>query len=254
MSLAERLRSGALPYEVPDHYATLGLHRRCTDGQIRTAYRLLAKQHHPDVNGDARGAVARTQALNAAYEILSDPRRRKAYDRELRAADPAAVPKRSGRIERNVSEDMLLRIDEFLRGTTLTVRVNDPGNAGGAESYELIVPPGAAPGSRLRVPREGGGVVTVRLKAMPDARFKVRGSDLRCDLRINARRAAEGGAESLRGVGGNQLRVEIPGGIASGETIRIPDEGLPRPRGGRGDLLVRVTYRPEVRITRSSRR
>ena len=51
----------------------LGLDRRCTAGQIRAAYRVLAKQHHPDLNHKSPAALAHTQALNAAYEILSDP-------------------------------------------------------------------------------------------------------------------------------------------------------------------------------------
>jgi DnaJ-class molecular chaperone len=46
------------------------------------------------------------------------------------------------------------------------------------------------------------------------------------------------------------LRITIPPRVARGEVLRVPGEGLPKPRGGRGDLLVRVTYRPEVRVTR----
>ena len=242
--------------EPPDHYATLGLDRRCTEAQIRAAYRLLAKAHHPDVNAGASEAVSRTQALNAAYEILSDPKRRQAYDRELAAAEKAAAPPRAGKIERNISQDVHLRLDEFLRGTTLAVRVNDPANPNGPETYDLEVPPETAPGARFRVPRDEpfrGGFIIVRVRARPDARFKPRGPDLRCDLRISAQRAAQGGAESLRGIGGSQLRVQIPRGAARGEIVRIPGEGMPKPRGGRGDLLVRITYRPEVRITRASR-
>ena len=72
--------------ELTDHYQTLGLHRRCTEAQIRTAYRMLAKQHHPDVNGGAEESVLRTRLLNAAHEVLSDPEARAAYDRELAAA------------------------------------------------------------------------------------------------------------------------------------------------------------------------
>ena len=49
---------------------------------------------------------------------------------------------------------------------------------------------------------------------------------------------------------GARLRVQIPRNVARGEIIRLPGEGLPKPRGGRGDLLVRILYRPEVRITR----
>ena len=71
----------------PDPYATLGLDRRCTFAQIRTAYLLLAKRHHPDVNPESADAMARTQQINAAYEILSDPARREAYDLDRATAD-----------------------------------------------------------------------------------------------------------------------------------------------------------------------
>lgn len=231
-----------------NHYATLGLDRDCTDTHIRSAYRLLAKQYHPDVNGGSSAAKAQTQALNAAYEILGDAERRRAYDAELDSAKPS--PSRSTNAARNVSQEMQLRPEEFLRGTKLQVRVIDPAEPNARESYELIVPPETAPGSRFRITRNDGGSVTVKLKAQPDQRFKVRGSDLRCDLRINFERAQKGGIESVRGLGGNFLRVQIPARIKAGEIIRLPGEGLPKTRGGRGDLLVRVMYRPEVRITR----
>lgn len=235
----------------PNHYATLGLDRDCTDTHIRTAYRLLAKQYHPDVNGGSSAAQAQTQALNAAYEILGDAERRRAYDAELDSAKPS--PSRSTNAARNVAQEMQLRLEEFLRGTKLQVRVIDPAEPNARESYELMVPPETAPGSRFRIARNEGGIVTVKLKAQPDQRFKVRGSDLRCDLRINFQRAQKGGTESVRGLTGNFLRVQIPAHIKAGEVIRISGEGLPKTRGGRGDLLVRVMYRPEVRITRAAR-
>jgi len=236
----------------PDHYATLGLDRGCTDNQIRAAYRLLTKQQHPDVNGGSRAAVVQTQALNAAYEILSDPARRREYDAELVARKkPAAV---AGKSMRNVTKEVQLRLEDFMRGTTLEVMVNDFANPAGAETYELVVPPDTTPGTRFRLSRNGGGFVLVRVKARADFRFKVRGADLRCDLKINSQRALQGGTESVRGVTGNYLRVSIPPKVARGETIRIPGEGLPKPRGGRGDLIVRILYTPEVRIRRGLRR
>jgi curved DNA-binding protein len=236
----------------PDHYATLGLHRNCTDAQIRTAYRLLAKQVHPDVNGGSREAIAQTQALNAAYEILSDPDRRREYDRELAA--PPKTAARNGKLAPNIAKEMHLRLDEFLRGTKLEVRVDDPGQPAGPETYELIVPPETAPGTRFKLARDNGGFLAVRVKARPDFRFKVRGSDLRCDLKIRFQRAQQGGTESVRGLTGNFLRVNIPPRIARGEIIRLPGEGLPKARGGRGDLLVRVLYTPDVQIRRAQRR
>mgnify|MGYP001277039137 CR=1 FL=1 len=234
-----------------DHYATLGLDRDCSEAHIRAAYRLLAKQHHPDVNGGCRNAQERTQALNAAYEVLSDPVRRAAYDRELDARK-SSVP-RTGNALRNVAQEMQLRLEEFLRGTTLDVRVIEPAEPNRMETYSLTVPSETAPGTRFRIPRTDGGIVTVKVKPRPDPRFKVRGSDLRCDLRIRFERAQKGGMETIRGVAGNFLRVQIPARIKSGEVIRLDGEGLPKSRGGRGDLLVRVLYRPEVRITRAKR-
>jgi DnaJ-class molecular chaperone len=246
-----------MPPRTNDHYATLGLDRRCTDAQIRAAYRVLAKQHHPDVNHGAADALARTQALNAAYEILSDPARRQTYDEELATAKKPDAPKGTAKSAANITKEVHLGIPEFLRGTKLEVRVNDPANPNGAEIYELAVPPETAPGTRFKIPRAepfDRSFVLVRLKARPDFRFKTRGSDLRCDLKISAQRATQGGVESVRGATGNFLRVQIPRSVARNEIIRIPGEGLPKPRGGRGDLLVRVTYRPEVRITRAGRR
>ena len=236
-----------------DHYATLGLDRRCTAAQIRSAYRLLAKRFHPDLNPDSPEALARSQALNAAHEILSDPVRRREYDRDLAESEEVVAPRRAGRIERNIAQDVNLRIEEFLRGATLRVTVRDPANPNGEEVFELIVPPETAPGTRIRLPREEpfvGGFVIARLRVLPGFRFKARGSDLKCDLRINAQRAEKGGSEMIAGPTGRMLRIEIPAAVSRGEVLRIRGEGLPKPRGGRGDLLVRVTYRPEVRVSR----
>ena len=240
--------------DLPDHYATLGLHRACTDAQIRNAYRLLAKQQHPDVNGGSREAVAQTQALNAAYEILSDPARRREYDRDLASHPKLAAAAHVSKAMLNVAKEVHLRLEELLRGTRLEIRVNEPSNPDGAEIYDLTVPPGTAPGTRFKLARDGCGCVTVRVKARPDFHFKVRGSDLRCDLKINFQRARQGGTESVRGATGNFLRVTVPAKIARGEIICLPGEGLPKPRGGRGDLLVRVLYTPEVQIRRVHRR
>jgi len=236
-----------------NHYATLGLDRNCTDGQIRAAYRILARQFHPDLNPGSARAVTQTQALNAAYEILGDPVSRRTYDEELAAKKKPPAPGRTATITRNVSQEMHLRLDEFFRGANLEVRLHDPASANGPELYPLLIPPATAPGTRFKVPRHDGGFILVKVKARSDMRFKARGADLRCDLRITSQRATQGGTESVRGVLGNYLRIQIPRGVARGEVLRIDGEGLPKPRGGRGDLLVRVTYKLEARITRAAK-
>jgi len=239
----------ALKAHEPDYYAILGLDRTCTTEQVRAAYRLLAKQHHPDVNGGCNHSAVRTRELNAAYEILGDVEKRKAYDRQRSAAAKTKLPKTGS--QPDIAQEIRLRIGELLHGTRLNVQVKDPAGFSGTEMYLLSIPPETVPGTRFRIAREAGGFVHVKVLAQPDFRFRPRGSDLRCDLRIRARRAAQGGTELLRGVTGNSLRVTIPRGTARGEIVRIEGEGLPKPRGGRGDLLVRIVYTPEVRITRT---
>jgi curved DNA-binding protein len=237
-----------------NHYATLGLDRRCTSAEIRAAYRVMAKQQHPDLNRGSAAAVIRTQDLNAAYEVLSDPNLRAAHDRELDAPKKSAGKTRVAKIQHNLARDVHLRLEDFLRGTACEVRVNDPANPNGVEIYELIIPPETAPGTRFRLPRSepfAGGFVQLRVKALPDFRFKVRGSDLCCDLKIKPELAARGGMERIHGLNGGNLSVPIPRGVSRGEIVRMAGEGLAKPRGGRGDLLVRVTYRFEVRVSRA---
>ncbi len=252
----ERCRSVAAAFMgQPDHYATLGLERDCTAADIRAAYRYLARQHHPDLHGGSAEAVERTQALNAAHGVLGDPERREAYDGELRKGE-AVVPGVGGRRDKDVAQDVMLRLEDFIRGVALEITVRDPGSGMGLERLGLSVPAGTVPGTRMRVARAGlmrGGQVTVRLKPAPDSRFKVRGSDLRCDLRIGLARATRGGEERVRGVDGGLVTVRIPARVARGTVLRVAGEGLPKKGLGRGDLLVRIVYRPEVKVMRGGR-
>ena len=62
-----------------DFYEVLGVARTADDGEIKRAFRRLAQQYHPDVNTEP-GADARFKEINEAYQVLSDPQRRQAYD------------------------------------------------------------------------------------------------------------------------------------------------------------------------------
>ena len=62
-----------------DYYTILGVSRTASDAEIKRAFRKLAQQWHPDVNRDS-GADERFKEINEAYQVLSDPQRRQAYD------------------------------------------------------------------------------------------------------------------------------------------------------------------------------
>jgi molecular chaperone DnaJ len=65
-----------------DHYRPLGVHRHAEPTVLAAAYRALARQHHPDLNPSIRSAQTRLKQINAAYEVLTDPAKRRAYDRK----------------------------------------------------------------------------------------------------------------------------------------------------------------------------
>jgi molecular chaperone DnaJ len=79
-----------------DFYRVLGVSRDTSDEAIKKAYRKLVFQHHPDRNPDSTQAEAKIRDLNAAYEVIGDPEKRRTYDRlnwgEEAARDEAADP------------------------------------------------------------------------------------------------------------------------------------------------------------------
>ena len=79
----------------PDHYATLGVPPDATTAQIKKAYRKLARQHHPDTNPGDPGAATRFKTITEAYEVLTDPARRRPTTRPGPRSPPPRSPPRT---------------------------------------------------------------------------------------------------------------------------------------------------------------
>lgn len=75
-----------------NHYQILGVSRSVSADSLKTAYRKKLKQYHPDLAEDKQAAHEMTQQVIAAYEVLSDPGKRAAYDAHLQKHDHAVIP------------------------------------------------------------------------------------------------------------------------------------------------------------------
>lgn len=193
-----------------DHYAVLGVDAGADDETLRTAWRRLAAQWHPDRAGEV--ATATFQRLSAAYAVLSDPVTRAAYDRRRRSQNPtpasASAPRPTSPPRPSAPATMLSRLCGNLNSLL----------ARGAARYDDDEPPGIITLVLRQAEAASGGMATIALRA-----------DLRCpDC------AAKGHASTACARCGSSGVVDelysawlaIPPGVAAGELL-TPSAELP---------------------------
>jgi curved DNA-binding protein len=220
-----------------DLYDILGVPRTATAEEIKKAYRRLAKQHHPDVNPGNKAAEEKFKEASAAFEVLSDEKRRKLYD------EFGADALRTGFDERRAEEYRRWKRQgappggmPFDFGDFATVNVGDVGSFDFGSIFGEIF--GGAGHGRARGRR---------------APFATPGADAVAEVEIALRDAVLGAERDVR-VDGRTLRVKIPPGVGDGARIRLAGQGGPGANGGpAGDLFLEVRLASHAHLRREGK-
>jgi DnaJ-class molecular chaperone len=223
-----------------DYYQILGVDRNASEKDIKQAYRRLARKHHPDLNPGDKSAEARFKEINAAYEVLSNPEKRKKYDQfgeQWEYADQFAKAGGQGRV----------RWDFDKGGTAF-----EYGDLGDIFS-SLFGDSGI--GSRMaRESRRGQDIespieVTLEEAYHGSTRFIQLQTEETCTAcggtgRVGNRVCTMCGGAGMKVIL-RRLEVKIPAGVRDGSRIRIAGEGGPgRTKGNKGDLYLVVKILP----------
>jgi curved DNA-binding protein len=213
--------------EFRDYYQTLGVAREAPADEVKKAYRRLARKYHPDVSKEP-DAEKRMKEVNEAYEVLSDPEKRAAYDQLGRGYQPG---------------------QEFRPppGWDAGFEFSEHGRPG-AEAADFSDFFAEIFGRMGRGPRRGGGAQAQggdhHARILLDLEDAFSGATRQVTLR--APKLDEQGRVTLAE---HTLEVRIPKGIREGQVIRLAGQGEPGFGGGKpGDLLLEVQFKPHARF------
>lgn len=213
-----------MPVEFKDYYATLGVPRTAGEQDIKKAFRKLAREFHPDVAKDKKRAEEKFKEINEAYEVLSDPDKRKKYDqfganwKDGGRGQPP--PGSTGAAEAGGGQEF------HFSGT------------GFSDFFEQLFGRRGRGGFEGAASAGGGG--------------PARGHDIEGDIMVDLDEVMRGSVRTISlerpnprtGQAETQtFKVRIPVGVQEGQTIRVPGKGGDGAEGGNaGDLYLHVLY------------
>lgn len=258
-----------------DYYEILGVAKNASDDDIKKAYRKLAMKYHPDRNtdGDKEAAELKFKEAKEAYECLSDPQKRDAYNRHGHAStDPnfnqgfhPGGPGAQWTHNVNINDifgsmfggagnpfaDMFGRHQQQQPQTqrhVLTITLEDaftgkqlrlPGG------LSINVPAGVRPGTKFYAEN-----AIYQIEIHQHQRFKRSNDDLLVDVDISAIEAMLGVEAQLDHLDKTTLQFSIPAGIQNGQIVRLGSKGMRNPETDRrGDLLVRISVSTPKSLT-----
>jgi curved DNA-binding protein len=203
-----------------DYYKVLGISKTASQDEIRSAYRRLARKHHPDLNPNDKEANRKFQQINEANEVLSDPDKRKKYDqygKDWQHAEAFEKAQQTAGSSRRRSS-----------GTTF----HDANTDDGGDFSEFFE-------SMFGQSARGGG-----------SRPAFRGQDYQAEYQLSLVDAATTHQQILT-VNGKNIRITIPAGVENGQVIKLKGHGAPGTNGGpEGDLYITFSVTEDPRWRR----
>jgi len=216
--------------EYKDYYQTLGVSRNASDAEIKSAYRKLARQYHPDVNP---GSEEKFKDIGEAYEALKDPQKRKMYDnlgsnwRQGQNFTPPPGYDTGGWQNVNMGgmggSDFSSFFDALFGGGA-----SGMGGFGGGNAADMF--------GGMGVGHTGAGRGRQQA-AKPEPTIH--------PLPVDIELIAKGGSLEIQTPSGKRLTINIPKGVKEGSKIRLAGEGN-RTRQGAGDLHLQIQYKPHL--------
>lgn len=217
-----------------DYYEVLGVPRDATAGDLKKAFRKLARKYHPDVSRE-KDAEARMKDVNEAYAVLSDPEKRAAYDQLGKEYQPG--------------QDFRPPPD-WDAGFEFSGHGYAPDEAAGfSDFFEQIFGRAGMAGRGFGQAHARRGSVRARgedhhAKVVLDLEDAFTGATRQVSLR-----APKMDAQGRVTLESRTLNVKIPKGIKAGQVIRLAGQGAPGIGGGpAGDLLLEVQFKPHPRF------
>lgn len=257
-----------------DYYEVLGVNKSASETDIKSAYRKLALQYHPDRNKQA-GATDKFKEITTAYEILGNPEKRKLYDQFGHAGvsggpaggagGPFNYASRAGGFEdifggnadpfdifenffggaspfrqapRKIQYQLKVDFLDAINGTTKNI-VHQ------GKTYSIKVPAGADDGTRVRYQD-----FDITFSVSPHPKFKREGADVIIDHEISFVLAAIGGDTVVQTLDGD-LRLKIRAGTQPNSLIRLTGKGVKLINSSRrGDFYIRFVVKVPTKLSR----
>jgi DnaJ-class molecular chaperone len=213
-----------------DPYDVLGVAKSASAGEIKKAYRQLAKKYHPDHNKSDPKAKERFAEVNAAYEIVGDETKKAKFDRGEIGAD--GKPRFSG-------------FEGFGPGPGGFSGFSRGAGGPGAQHFDFNFAGGDARAAGFDPSDLFADLFGAGKRGRGSGGAPRRGEDAVATVHVSLEIAAHGGAARVVLPSGRTLEVKIPAGVEEGKQIRLRGQGQPGPVGAEaGDALVTVKISP----------